>query len=304
MPLFSKVKFPERPAGRNEIVLDIRDVQAVSLELLEQFDAFCKQHGLRYYLCGGTLLGAVRHKGFIPWDDDIDLFMSRPDYDRLVAICASEKTPFGENIRFACLENGLFPRPFARLYDLKTEVQRKYHTPISGAHVWIDILPVDGLPKDPKVLKRLYGVRYYINKYNFGSMWKPGTGNRKKTILRRWRYYWFAGPIGPIRWAKLLDKMGRSRPYETFDTVGCFTAGRYGPGEAMPKAEYEKTALVTFEGREYETMACWKEYLTGIYGDYMQLPPEDKRIPHLDYVTMRRADHEALRARHPHLISK
>ena len=302
MPLFSKVKFPERPAGPDEVVLGVRDVQVIGLELLDAFDAFCRRHGLRYYLCGGTLLGAVRHGGFIPWDDDVDVIMARPDYDRLVKLCeAGEIAP---DTQFACLENGRFPRPFARVYDLKTQVQRKYHKPVSGAHVWIDILPIDGLPKEEKKLKRLYGVRFYINKYNFWAMWKPGTGNRKRIVLRHWRYCWFAMPIGAMRWARLLDRMGRSRPYETFDTVGCFTAGRYGPGEAMPKEAFEIPVKVSFEGRELETMSCWKEYLTGIYGDYMSLPPEDKRVPHLDYVTMRRADYDALRRRHPELTEK
>ena len=296
--------FPERPAGPDEVVLDIRDIQAITLDLMLLFDAFCKKHGLAYYLCGGTLLGAVRHGGFIPWDDDVDVFMSRPDYDRLVSICEREKQPFGPDAQFACLENGRFPRPFARIYDLKTEVQRKYHKPISGPHVWMDILPVDGLPKEEKKLERLYRLRWTINKYNFESMWKVNHGNRKMMLIRRWRYFWFAGPIGPMRWAKVLDKMGRSRPYETFDTVGCLTAGRYGPGEAMPKAEYEIPVDVTFCGRTFRTMSCWQKYLTGIYGDYMQLPPEDKRIPHLNYATMLRKDHAALRAKHPELDEK
>ncbi len=302
MPLFSNAPFPERPAGPDEVVLDIHDIHALSLDLLDAFSAFCQKHGLRFYLCGGTLLGAVRHQGFIPWDDDIDLFMARPDYDRLVKICETEE--IGPELQFACLENRRFPRPFARIYNLRTQVQRKYHTPLSGPHVWIDILPVDGLPSDKRALKRLYKVRYFINKYNFGAMWKPGTANRKLVALRRWRYYWFAGPIGPWRWAKWLDRNGRSRPYEKYDTVGCYTAGRYGPGEAMPREKYEIPARVQFEGRTLETMSCWQEYLSGIYGDYMQLPPEKDRIPHLDYVTMSRADHQALMARHPGLIAK
>lgn len=302
MPFFSKAKFPEHPAGPDEVVLDIQDVQAVALDLMDQFDAFCKKHGLKYYLCGGTLLGAVRHKGFIPWDDDIDLFMSRPEYDRLVEICKTEE--IAPDTQLACLENGRLPRPFARVYNLKTTVQRKERVPLSGPHLWIDILPVDGLPSGQKRLERLYKLRILIDHYNFGALWKTGTGNRKKTVLKRWRYCWLALLVGAWNWAKLLDRMGRSRPYEKYETVGCFTGGRYGAGEAMPRAEYEIPAAVSFEGREYRTMSCWEKYLSGIYGNYMQLPPENKRKPHVDYVTMARADHQALRARHPHLKEK
>lgn len=302
MPLFSKASFPERPAGPDEVVLDLQDIHAISLDLVDQFDAFCKKHGLQYYLCGGTLLGAVRHGGFIPWDDDIDLFMSRPEYDKLVKLCQNEQ--FAPDVQFACLENGRFPRPFARLYNTKTTVQRKERVPISGPHLWIDVLPVDGLPADHEKLTRLYKNRFLLNKYNWGALWKTGTGNRKLTVLKRWRYCWLALLVGAKNWAKILDRNGRSRPYEKYDTVGCYTAGRYGPGEAMPKAAFEKSVKITFEGREFETMSCWKEYLSGIYGDYMQLPPEDKRIPHLDYATMSRADHQDLIKRHPNLKAK
>ena len=72
------------------MVLNVRDIQLINLEMLDAFDAFCKKHGLPYCLCGGTLLGAVRHKGFIPWDDDLDVFMARPDYERLIEVCRTE----------------------------------------------------------------------------------------------------------------------------------------------------------------------------------------------------------------------
>lgn len=302
MPFFSKAKFPEHPARPDEVVLDVLDVQAVALELMDQFDAFCKKYDLKYYLCGGTLLGAVRHKGFIPWDDDIDLFMSRPEYDKLVKICETEE--IAPDTQFACLENGRFPRPFARVYNTKTTVQRKERVSASGPHLWIDILPVDGLPDDIEKRTRLYRLRWTINKYNWGALWKTGTGNRKKTILKRWKYCWLALLVGAKNWARLLDRIGRSRPFETSETVGCFTGGRYGAGEAMPRAAFEKSAKVTFEGREFETMSCWKEYLSGIYGDYMQLPPENKRVPHVEYAIMSRTDYQDLMQRHPNLKAK
>lgn len=302
MALFKKLDFPGRPAGPDEVVLDIHDIHAVSLDLVDQFDAFCKKHGLKYYLCGGTLLGAVRHSGFIPWDDDIDLFMSRPEYDRLVKICETEE--IAPNVQFACLENKRFPRPFARLYNLRTEVQRKYYHAISGPHAWIDILPVDGLPDSPAKNKWLYRFRAPLATLNFNAMWKAGYASRKLLVLKRWRYHWLAKAVGPWGWARMLDRMGRSHPFEKSSTVGCFTAGRYGPGEAMPREAFEKSAKVTFEGREFETMSCWREYLTGIYGDFMKLPPEKDRIPHLDYVTMPRADHLALMERYPNLKAK
>lgn len=299
-----KFVFPERPAGADEVVLDILDVQAITYDLLTAFDAFCKKHSLRYCLCGGTLLGAVRHGGFIPWDDDIDVVMARPDYDRLISLCTAQETPFGVDLAFACPENGRFMRPFARIYNMKTQVQRKYYDERSGAHVWMDILPIDGLPGDREALDKLFKRRWHLNRLNCAVMWKPFHSSRWKFVIKKFTYYPFACLMGLKYWCRRLDALGRSFPYDQADTVGCLTGGRYGAGEAMPKAGFEGTAKVTFNGREFETMSCWKEYLTGIYGDYMQLPPEDKRKPHLDYVTMLRSDYEALRANHSELAEK
>lgn len=300
----AKRPFPERPAGPDEVVLDIHDIQALTFDLLLQFDAFCKKHNLTYYLCGGTLLGAVRHGGFIPWDDDVDVFMSRPEYDKLLALCAKNDGAFGPDTKFACPENGGFYRPFARIYNLKTHVQRKYNIPISGANVWMDILPVDGLPGDKESLEKLYKTRYYLNRLNFICMWKVGAANRKLNAIKNGIYYIAARPLGVKFWCRVLDKFGRKRPFETSDTVGCLTGGRYGIGEAMPRSAYEVPAYVTFNGREFPTMSCYKEYLTGIYHDYMKLPPVESRKPHLDYVTMTKADYAKVCALHPELKAK
>lgn len=283
----------------DRVQLNIRDVQTIAYDILLVFDEFCKKHNLSYYLCGGTLLGAVRHKGFIPWDDDVDLFMSRPEYEKLIKICETES--FGEDLVFACPENGRFMRPFARIYFTKTEVERKYYIKSSGPHTWLDILPVDGLPEGEDVRKRLYARRNRLNFMNFLTMWKPGTYFRKLMLMYNTVLYPFAMLVGVKRWCGMLDKLGKRVPFETAKTVGCVTAGRYGPGEAMPRDAYEIPATVTFEGREFKTMSCWKEYLTGIYGDYMKLPPESRRQPHLDYTTMSRADFDAFTDKHPEL---
>ena len=277
--------------------LNQQEIQAICLDMLRLVDRICKKEGLSYFLSGGTLLGAVRHQGFIPWDDDVDLFMARPDYDRLTALAKRES--FGENLCFACGDNGLLDRPFARIYHLKTEVQRKTRKPCSGGHVWIDILPVDGLPEDPQALKRLFAKRKKLDHYNFTAMWIPGTGSRDLAVLKMIPDYLLARLVGAKRWCAMIDRMGRQRPYASAATVGCLTGGRYGVGEAMPRAAFEVPAHISFEGREFETMSCYREYLSGIYGDYMTPPPVKARKVHMDYVTMLKSDYDALCLRHP-----
>lgn len=281
------------------VSLNLQDVQAVGLDILLEFDAYCKRHGLRFYLCGGTLLGAVRHGGFIPWDDDVDVFMARPDFDRLIELCETE--PVGEDYDLACVLNGKLPRAFAKLYFTRTHVERPYIKSIGGPHVWIDILPVDGLPDDPEAHKRLLRLRNFIEKRNLNAMWKVGTGHRKKMILQYSIGYPLSVLVGQWRWARWMDRLGRRLPYETSQTVGTLVSGRYGPGEAMPKDRYEIPASIDFAGHTFETMSCYREYLSGIYGDYMTPPPENCRGVHVQNVTMSWADFDALCQRHPEL---
>jgi len=283
----------------DRVRLNIREVQMVELDILTAFDEFCKKHGLNYYLCGGTLLGAVRHGGFIPWDDDIDLFMARPGYERLIRICRTES--IGENLIFACAENKKFMRPFARIYDVRTDVEREYYVKSSGPHVWLDILPVDGLPEGDDVLRRLFKMRDRLDGMNFVTMWKPFRYRNRIMLIRNLIRYPVAKLTGPGFWCSLLEKTGKKRPFETAEWVGCVTAGRYGKGEAMKRKEFLVPAKVMFEGRTYPTMSCYREYLSGIYRDYMKMPPESKRAIHIEYTTMNRRDYDALCARHSEL---
>lgn len=281
------------------VALNLKDVQAADLEILLHFDAYCKKHGLRYYLCGGTLLGAVRHGGFIPWDDDVDVFMARPDFDRLFALC--EEEPIGEDLELCSVQNHKLPRAFAKVFWKRTRVVRPYLKPIGGANLWIDILPVDGLPSDKKVYRRLRALRDFLEMHNLTSMWRVGRGHRKKMILEYALRYPLAIAVGKWRWAEWMDKLGRKRSYEAYDTVGTLVSGRYSyDGEVMPKAKFEIPVSIEFEGHNFETMSCYKEYLSGIYGDYMTPPPNPKAA-HIEGVSMARADYDALCAKYPGL---
>lgn len=288
----------------SKVVLNVRDIQQINLEMLDAFDRFCKEHDLSYSVCGGTLLGAVRHKGFIPWDDDLDLFMTRPEYDRLTRICASGDIAPG--MTFACPQNGLFMRPFARVYYNCTSVERRSFNADSGAHVWMDILPVDGLPPQKEKWPRLYLKRKLMDHFVMETMWNIGTFNRKKDYIKRPLYFLigcnFRGRKGGRAfWCKKLEDLGKRYPFDRSEYIACITAGRYGEGETMRREDYMRPATVEFEGRTLPAMGCWHEYLTGIYGDYMTPPPEHKRYPHLDLAKMGIDDYRALCERHPEL---
>ena len=123
------------------------ELKQLELDIMKQFDAYCEKHDLRYYLYAGTLIGAVRHKGFIPWDDDIDVVMPRPDYEKLQLLL--EKEPISPNIKLVNAKNyDLYPFPFLKLTDTRTSGIAKYMPKNYRMGVWIDVFPLDGLPEN------------------------------------------------------------------------------------------------------------------------------------------------------------
>ncbi|WP_302489657.1 phosphorylcholine transferase LicD [uncultured Mitsuokella sp.] len=253
--------------------LNHQEIKKIELNILLYFDAFCKRNKLRYYLAGGTLLGAVRHQGFIPWDDDVDVCMPRKDYNRLIKI-------FDNNSRFVLLSNQLNNSyfPFAKLTDSTTIVKAQYNEQETG--LWIDILPVDGLPEDLDKVNKIYEKCDFYRKILSLVDTKLGEG---KTTYHKYAKYLLkpiANLYGGNRCSAVIEKIALSNPYDQSKYVGIVTWGLYGSGERMLKSEFEASTSVLFEGHQFPAFSCWQSYLTGLYGNFMQLPPEEKRITH------------------------
>ena len=258
--------------------LSLEEIHAEELRLLLVFDDFCKRHSLCYSLCGGTLLGAVRHQGFIPWDDDVDLCMPRTDWDKLLSFKNEISQEAGLELvpYFDC---SLDSTPFVKLVDPLIKVQALQE--FSESNLWIDVIPVDGLPDQEEAIEHVYET---AASYRRVVMMASSTAESGHSALRR-AIKRLIGPI--LRMANATQTFGKkitdlalSTQYGSTNTVGVLTWGMYGPGEAMPLQGFENQTTVQFEGHEFPCMSCWDEYLHGIYGDYMQLPPEDKRITH------------------------
>lgn len=135
---------------------NIRELQLRILETLKAVDNVCREHNLRYYIWAGTMIGAVRHKGFIPWDDDLDIAMPRPDYDRLIEH-AAEWLP--KPYEMVCAENdGVYPLPFAKIQDADTTLIERMHLKYLGG-IYLDVFPIDGVPEGA-VARKLHFARY------------------------------------------------------------------------------------------------------------------------------------------------
>ena len=136
--------------------MSLQEIKKIELNLLIEFDKLCKKNNLYYTLCGGTLLGAVRHKGFIPWDDDIDVIMPRGDYDKLLNEDNIDKTELPKYVEIANWKMGNMNYPFMKFMDKRTIINPKYVDDNKSNKIWIDVFPIDGNPKDEKQLRRLY----------------------------------------------------------------------------------------------------------------------------------------------------
>ena len=260
--------------------LTLAEIKQTELEILLEFDRVCRENGLKYSMCAGTLLGAVRHQGFIPWDDDIDLCMPRPDYRKLIAL-NKEKKLFPGYYRLCCFEDGTLDSPYMKIVDRRTRIREENYTQKDVKCLWIDIFPVDGLPDSMNETRRLYRKALLLCKLSVATVVHAGYGKtRIKRILKPLVVTPAARLIGRRRIGKMLESIAAKNPYENRRFCGMITWAWDGPGQRVKRKDFEKLTELSFEGHPIYAMSCWDQHLRGVFGDYMQLPPEEDRITH------------------------
>jgi lipopolysaccharide cholinephosphotransferase len=263
-------------------LLSKRETQLMLLDMLDELTGYLDRHGLRYYLVGGTLLGAIRHKGFIPWDDDIDIGMPRSDYDKLLLI--EKEEPIAEHLKLLSDRRGDFTMPFSELVHTGTRLKRETAEYIKKEYLikelFIDIIPQDGWPEDDRAAEKLFykmkRLRYLVQ--NARAI--PGQGTSAIHRIAKLPFILIARAFGLKRLLDRMDKLARRYDYDNSAYVGAVTYGIYGPGERCRHDETAELTTVEFEGRTYRAPGCPEKYLTQIYGDYEKLPPPEKRTDH------------------------
>lgn len=253
--------------------LSLREVQLISLELLTEIYDFCMRNDLHFVLGGGTLLGAVRHHGFIPWDDDIDINFLRADYEKLLKLGCALNT---DSRALVSVKDGSFDRDFAR-YIRKDYVKKEEGFEDSDCPwVGIDIFPIDEVPSNDFLFKLQVKSLWILRKILLLTVTNNHSGKTElkrliKNIIRP-----IAKLIGSHRLAVLMDKICKYYNGKEGIYVAALT-GMYGEREKWLKEKYMPVCEVQFEDLFFPANMNYDEYLSNLYGNYMELPPEKKR---------------------------
>ncbi len=262
--------------------LSRQEIQKELFAMLCAFADFCEAHRLRYYLVGGTLLGAVRHGGFIPWDDDIDVGMPRPDYERFLDL-TNEGFPVS-GLRVLSARAGTLSLPYAQLVNEGITIQRPTRAYIDErlqtTKLFLDIMPQDGYPASDRKTRHLSSLLSLLRALLARSRARYFHGTSPLRAIAKTPLICLAHLIGAKRILRCFDKLGKSYPYDSCRFVGCITYGIYGAGERCLRKEVLHFRNVQFEGRMFPAPGCTSSYLHNLYGDYMTLPPEEQRKAH------------------------
>ena len=260
--------------------MSIEEIRQVQMAMLDEIDRVCADHGLHYLLAYGTCIGAMRHKGFIPWDDDVDIMMPREDYEVMAE--NFERWTNAATYEVAWYKNGKSSSPYVKIRDNSTYVKEQFIREDECGGIWVDVFPIDREPEDRgQVYRRFWKARHYREM----ALSDPKNATSMVAKVVKNVVYPLTRNLDPFKYAKALDENIRDCPKK--DNGGLaqmvhmdneFDAHVYYPTNLF------EAMRVPFEDRSYLVPVAYDEVLTNAFGDWRTPPDEGNRIMHASYV--------------------
>ena len=255
--------------------LNIDEIHSALTGILTEFDRICRKHNLRYSLAYGTLIGAVRHKGFIPWDDDIDVIMPRPDYEKFRSLALSGE--LGEHFLLSDDRGKKAFYPFLKVMDNRYHI--KTWSTREVPYLFIDIFPLDGAPQSDKEITKKFRRRTFYNAMAAFARW--AVPRKKRYLILRLLglpFYLIGTLYGNARASKNALKNALKDDYESSEKIGvfvfCYTR------VVIDKQAFSTLIELPFEDKQFYAIASYDEFLRKVYGNYMTPPSKNKQVTH------------------------
>ena len=255
--------------------MTMEEVKKSEVEMLAYIDAICRENNIEYTLAGGTLIGAIRHNGFIPWDDDIDIYVLRPAYNKL-----SFLLEHAQNTKFKALSyenNSTYYYPFLKLCDTRTILIENGVEKIKDYGVYIDVFPVDVIPNNNSYWEKISFLKKLLG-YRIST--RTPKNIFKKTI--RMVYKPIMKLVDINTFTKLMDKEAKKYASQDFSRVGNSVWGD-GKGEEVDSSVFENYTDVFFDNKKVRIISDYDSYLKSVFGNYMQLPPIEEQVRWHDF---------------------
>lgn len=261
-------------------------VQTHVLDLLHCLIDMFEEENISYYILGGTMLGAVRHKGFIPWDDDVDIGIERRDYERFLKVC-SKKLP--EHLKIRTYKDRSYHHYYyARLVDTRYHIRRMGSITERQEELWIDLFPLDGMP-DGKIETAIHKARllitrllYHMSCFDKVNVKRPGRPLPDRIIIKFLMITHLGSSWDSKKLLDKIDKLLKKYPVEKSKYVFNFMGSTHAFREIFTRKCFSKNTTYDFEDMKLVGPKNYDFYLTKLYGDYMKLPPENERNVHAE----------------------
>ncbi len=265
---------------------NLSSVQAHVLDILHQLIELFEKENISYYILGGTMLGAIRHKGFIPWDDDVDIGIPREDYERFLKECNSKLSQYLKIRTYN--DESYHHYYYARVVDTRYHIKRKGSIKEREEELWVDIFPLDGMPNSKiktiihKIKLLFIRLLYHMSCFDKVNIKRPGRPVIDRIIIKVLMVTHICSSLNSTKLLNKIDKLLKKYPISSSKYVFNFMGSTHAFREIFNKECFAEGTKYDFEDMRLIGPKNYDFYLKKLYGDYMKLPPENERNIHAD----------------------